>query len=480
MSIQAQLVIVAWIPIILVIFNLFPSRTAALISFVGGMLFLPQGAGFRLPLIPDYTGVVATCYGIIIGILLYDFERITNFKFHWVDLPMISWCLCPAFSSLTNGLGAYDAATAVLSNTTVWGLPYFIGRVYFNNLSGMRELALIIIKGGMIYVPLCLFEIRMSPQLHYFIYGYYAHGSGIAQAIRLGGWRPMVFMQHGLVVGIWMMTVTIVALWMWKAKALYSLWGFPFLWLLLSLVVTFVLIKSSGALLLLIIGVGILYISQWRQTRLPLLILVGSICFYLWLAVTGSINHDAIVSWMSHFFSYERVGSLQFRFDNENLLREKAFERLIFGWGGWGRSRVYQESWDGEIVDVSVTDSLWIIVFGEHGLVGLISLFSALLLPVVYFAGFSYPVKTWFSAKVAPAGALAISLALFVINCLLNAHFLPVYPTISGALAGLILSRNVSPTSSKTSSVKLPQVSPRLKRYRSRLASGNSSLRKNR
>jgi hypothetical protein len=480
MSIQAQIVLVAWIPIILVIFNLFPSRTAALVSFVGGMLFLPQGAGFRLPLIPDYTGAVATCYGIIIGILLYDFERLTDFKVHWVDIPIISWCLCPVFSSLTNGLGLYDAASAILANTTIWGLPYFIGRVYFNNLSGLRELAIVIVKGGMIYVPLCLFENRMSPQLHYFIYGYYAHSSGIAQAVRMGGWRPMVFLQHGLVVGIWMMTAALVALWLWKAKVFYSLWGFPFIWLLVSLIFSFILVKSSGALFLFFIGAGVMFATQWGQMRWLLFILVAAVYLYLWLAVTGNINHDAILSWVSPFFSYDRLGSLQFRFENEDMLREKAFEKFLFGWGGWGRSRVFKEMWDGEIVDVTITDSLWIIVFGENGIIGLISVFSAMLLPVIYFAGFSYPVKTWFSAKVAPAAVLSVVSVLFAINCLVNAHFLPIYPTISGALSALVFSQSANPEKSKDGSVKLQRVSPRLKRYRSRLAPNNSSLRKNR
>ena len=58
------------------------------------------------------------------------------------------------------------------------------------------------VLGGLIYVPLCLFEVRMSPQLHNMVYGFAQHSFG--QTVRGGGWRPMVFMQHGLAVGLFM------------------------------------------------------------------------------------------------------------------------------------------------------------------------------------------------------------------------------------------------------------------------------------
>ena len=37
----------------------------------------------------------------------------------------------------------------------------------------------------------------------------------------------------------------------------------------------------------------------------------------------------------------ERGRSLEFRFLNEDLLLAKSRERLLFGWGNQGRSRVY-------------------------------------------------------------------------------------------------------------------------------------------
>ena len=53
----------------------------------------------------------------------------------------------------------------------IWGVPYLIGRFYFNDAAGTRDLALGLLLGGILYLPFCLFEIRMSPVLHTTLYG---------------------------------------------------------------------------------------------------------------------------------------------------------------------------------------------------------------------------------------------------------------------------------------------------------------------
>ena len=65
-------------------------------------------------------------------------------------------------------------------------------------------------------MPFCLFEIRMSPQLHKCVYG---STSAPRQTFRWGGFRPMVFMQRGLAVGIWMIAGVAVGMWLWVTGA---------------------------------------------------------------------------------------------------------------------------------------------------------------------------------------------------------------------------------------------------------------------
>ncbi|MBR8830544.1 MAG: hypothetical protein N5P05_003927 [Chroococcopsis gigantea SAG 12.99] len=438
MTPQALLVVIAWLPFTLYLFNRYNPRTASIVSFVGGFLFLPQRAGISLPLIPDFANNTVASYSITLGLLLFDQKRLLNFRFSWFDVPMLVWTLSPIAASLSNGLGFYDGINIAFTQVAIWGWPYIIGRLYLSSLLGMSELCSLIIKGGLIYAPMCLIEIRISPQFHHFIYGYYAHPSGLSQAIRYGGWRPMVFMSHGLVLGLWMMVVTLVAVWLWQAKKIKQVWGIPMMWVAIILVITFILIKSTGAYVYFAVGLGILAGAKWGKNSWLLYLLVGGIILYLSMNISGNFNGKSITSRLSNFVQPDRVESLQFRFDNEVLLTNKAREKLLFGWGGWGRNRVLEENSAGELEDVSVTDSYWVIVFGTSGLFGIVSLYSSLLLPLVLFSVKRFPAKTWLHPDVAPSSALVVSLALFTFDTLINSTFISVYPLICGGITGLV------------------------------------------
>src|SRR5690606_24521888 len=185
-------------------------------AFIGGWLFLPM-AGYEFAGMPGFGKIEAASYGALIGVLLFDSSRLGRFRLSWIDLPMIMWCLVPMASSVTNGLGAYDGASAVWSQSVMWGVPYLIGRLYFSDLEGLQVLAKAMVVGGLLYVPLCLLEIRMSPRLHIWVYGFHQHVW--RQSHAFGGWRPTVFMQHGLAVGMWMTVVSLLAIWLWWSGA---------------------------------------------------------------------------------------------------------------------------------------------------------------------------------------------------------------------------------------------------------------------
>ena len=436
MSPLVLLIMIGWIPIIIYLFQRFPAQQAIVIGFVTAWLFLPK-AEFSFSGIPDYTKMSATCYGVLLACILYDSQRFSRFKFSLIDTPMLIWCICPFFSSLTNGLGVYDGFSATLSKTMTWGIPYFLGRIYLNNIAGLGKLAFGIFVGGLIYIPLCLFEIRFSPQLHRLVYGYHAHS--FAQTIRYGGFRPTVFMQHGLEVGMWMMAATLIGIWLWKASCLKQIYGISLGWLVLALLGTFILLKSTGAYFLLFLGIVILFIAWQFNTSIIVLFLILSITFYL-SQNTLTSNHFAeqIIPSLETIFPTERIQSLQFRVDNEVLLKEKAQEKIIFGWGGWGRNRVYDYNWQNELVDISITDSLWIIAFGMNGLVGLFSLFAAFFVPIISFIRI-YPSITWSRREMAPVAALVVVLILYMLDCLLNAMINPIFILACGGVAGLVV-----------------------------------------
>ena len=435
MILPPQIVMTAWLPIVFYLFKRFKIQEAVIISFIVAWLFLPQRAGFVFPGLPDYERMSATVYSIFLATVVYDFQRIDKFNFSWIDIPMLVWCVCPLFSSISNGLGVYDGISASLGQTIAYGGPYFIGRIYLNNLAGMRKLAIGIFIGGLAYVPLCLYEIRFSPQLHRIIYGYHGNPSFV-QTKRYGGFRPTVFMQHGLSVGMWMMAATLVGIWLWKTGSLKQLYSISMRWLVAALLITFILTKSTGAYGLLLLGVAVLFIAKQFRTSIALLLTVFFMAFYLQQNVSANVSFsEQIITTLNSFnVPEERILSLKYRFDNEELLGDKARERIIFGWGGWARNRVYDYNWRGEYVDVSTTDSLWIITFGTNGLVGLISLYASVLVPVLSFIWY-YPALYWSHSKISSTVAIVVVVTLYMIDCLVNDQPNPVFTFATGGIS---------------------------------------------
>ena len=439
MSIQSQLIMIAWIPAVFYLFTKFKTQEAVIISFLVAWLFLPQRAGFTFPGIPDYERMSATVYGILLATVIYDVRRFRQFNLSWIDFPMLLWCICPLFSSISNGLGVYDGISEALTQTAAYGGPYFLGRIYLNSLASLRKLAIGIFIGGIIYIPLCLYEIRMSPRLHKMVYGYHGNPS-FAQTIRYGGFRPTVFMQHGLSVGMWMMAATLIGIWFWKTGVIKQVYGIHIRWLVGILLVTFALTKSTGAYGLLLMGIFFLFFAWQFRSSIAFLVLICSIVFYLQQNVSASSQlTEQIVTTLTPIVPAERMQSLNYRFDNETLLKEKARERITFGWGGWGRNRVFDYNTQGEFKDISTTDSLWIITFGKNGIVGLIALFSSILIPVLSFSLLCFPAITWSNHKVAPAAVLTVIVTLYMLDCLLNNHPNPIFILATGGISGLVV-----------------------------------------
>ncbi len=443
-----------WIPAVLGIFVLLPPRRAVLASFLGAWMFLPV-ASMQIGGLPDYTKVSATCAGVLLATFLFDAPRITRFRPSLLDVPMLLFCLCPFASSVTNGLGAYDGVSESLREVIRWGMPYFIGRLYFSDREGAKELAYAVFLGGVLYIPFCLFEIRFSPQLHRWIYGYHQHS--FLQTIRYGGYRPMVFMDHGLMVGMWMAAAAAIGTWLLVCGTLTPLLKRTFPWLFsnprsdppwrgstqhmmtnigptaivgLLLGVT-VLVKSTGALLLLVAAVGALVAAGKFRICLPVLFLFLVPPGYALLRTAGGWTGKNLVRAVAQVRP-DRAQSLEFRLDNEDMLTRKALQRPVFGWGGWGRSRVYDETGQ----DISVTDGLWVILLGTRGMVGLLLFLFTFLLPLPLFWR-RFPMRRWSEREVAAVAAMSVWLVIYVVDCFPNAMANPIFVLMLGGLMGM-------------------------------------------
>ncbi|MBI4566716.1 MAG: O-antigen ligase domain-containing protein [Planctomycetes bacterium] len=418
MNITVPIALFGWPLVVILLCATRSPRRAVIAAFLTAWLFLPV-AKYPIAGFPDWTKMSATSLSLFLGVVIFDLDRLLSFRFRWVDVPMGVWCLCPLGSSLSNGLGFYDGMTAILNQIVMWGLPYLIGRIYFSDLEGLRELAIGIFIGGLVYIPFCLYEIRMSPQLHRMVYGFHQHS--FAQTHRFAGWRPTVFMEHGLMVGMWMSMAALAGAWLWMSGALRSLRGIPLPWFLIPLLATAVLCKSSGALVLLAVGLIVLWSVRSVPTRAVLVAAAAAAPLYMALRAGGFWSGEELVAGTS-VLSTERAGSLQTRLHNEDMLSAKARRRPVFGWGGWGRSRVYDERGN----DISVTDGRWIIELGTRGLVGLGAMLVVFLSPAATLIR-SVPLREWSRPAAGPAAALAMVMVLYLIDCIPNAMVNPIY-----------------------------------------------------
>ena len=338
---------------------------------------------------------------------------------------------------VANGLWLYEGLSEVLGAVVSWGVPDWIGRLYLGSLLGNRDLAVAIAVGGVVYVGFCLWEIRMSPRLHLQLYGIRQHQWG--QVHRLGGYRPMVFMDHGLMVSFWMAVSTLIAGWLGYARSVARLGPVPVGAAFMALLATTVLCKSAGALALLLLGGGALFLSTasaWRWVLVGLALLPA---VYGVGRVSGAFKGEQLVA-VAAAVSDERAASLDFRLKSEKLLIERALEQPILGWGGYSRSAVLDPDTDKYL---AVQDGLWIAVLGEGGFVRLIFYLLLGALPVLLALGAigQGPIS---SPGLAPLAVLAVVLALYTVDCLFNAMINPVYMLIAGSITTVALRRRES------------------------------------
>lgn len=430
MSPTVYIAMFGWIPVVVALFASLPPRRAAISAFIFAWLFLPTVA-FQVQGLPDYTKVSATCLGVLLGTVMFDSRSLLTIRPSWADAPIVVWTLSPIVTSYLNGLGIYDGLSVAFETGVMWGLPYLIGRVYLGDLAGLRALAVGIFVGGLVYAPLCLLEVRLSPQLNRWIYGY--HVAGFMQTKRLGGWRPTVFMQHGLMVGMWMTAATLCGVWLWRGR-MKTLGQFPMFVLVPFLVGSTILCKSLGAFGLLFGGLCALFSSTILKTRWVMVALASIPLVYIGVRTTGAYDIHRLVP-LAAMIDENRAESLEARFSNEDLLIEKALQRRFFGWGGYNRSRIERE----EAGDSVPIDGMWIIALGQRGMVGALSITLLAVVPGLLIL--RRRPSAWAHPLFAGPAALATLLLISAVDNLLNAMINPVFMLAAGGLVGAFATR---------------------------------------
>lgn len=414
-----------WPLVALVLFSTLPARRAILIIVLGGWLFLPV-ASFNLPGLPPYNKLIATNLAAFLGAILVDARSWRGLRLTVWDAPMIAWLIVPFVSAISAKGDAYDGLSAVLEQLLQWGLPYALGRVYFSDRVGVRELAMGVVIAGLVYAPLCLWEIRMSPRLHLQLYGMRQHNM-FGQARRLEGWRPMVFMQHGLAVALFMAAATVTAFWLAVSRSWTRLWGLPAWAYVLLLVVTTVLCKSMAAVGLMFVAMGALVALRVPRMRLGLVVMAVIPMVYIGLRASGAWDGSQFIS-LAEAISETARDSITTRVESEDAFLSKLGGSRLFGFSrsGW---KVLDKN--GNLA--AIPDGLWIISAMRTGLVGVVALYATFVIPPL-LALRRMTTMAAATSLAGPQAALAAVLLMFANDCLLNAMLNPIFPLIAGVL----------------------------------------------
>lgn len=422
-----QIALAAFVPITFASLWLLGPRRGVIASLLGGWLFLPTFfMSIGPPMLHNKAMFVPAV--VLAASLVLDARRWFRFRPVALDIPVAILCVGPFITALANNLGGYEASSAAFSACMTWGAPYLLARVYLGRPPALREFAIGIVMAALVYVPFCLWEVRMSPHLHQTFYGYSTFGR-FATVMRYGGYRPTVFAAHGLALGMFMAVGSLVAWWMWRTGSWKRVAGIPSGWVVGLLVVTTLLCKSTGAIFLLVAGLAALEAARRLRTPVLILVLLVVPVAYSAARVAGWSGRELVTA-AEKGINPQRAQSVDFRLENEDMLLDKAMKRPWFGWGRFGRSRVYDDETGRDLV---VTDGMWIIDLGIHGFVGLAALWMTLALPVLALLR-RFPVRQWGDSRLAPAAALGVASLLWAIDGLFNSMMSPVFPAIVGAV----------------------------------------------
>jgi len=389
----AWLALLAWAPFTLVLFARLRAPLAATISIFGAQAFLPNGLAFDAPLVPPLDREVIAVVSSFIGCVLFapSFSA-GKTPGRGIEMFALLMVLGAVGTALTNGDAIYfgvkylaplSAADIVsLSGGAVlsFWLPFYLGRCLFRKAGDLRIVLGALAVGAFFYSVLVLWEIRMSPNLHVDLYGYSA--ARFLQAKRGGiwGWRPMVFVGHGLQLTMFLLTCTLAAGALWRMRS--TMLSGP---LRLAAPYLYGVLFLCQSLASFVYGTVALLALLLFRTSFQAYVILAIALIVLTYPVTRALDFFPTESILQAFerVDPDRADSLEFRFDNEDLLIERASERALFGWGGYGRSRLYDEDSGDRAV---VTDGYWVIVLGQRGIVGFLTVFGLLVSPVLVAA----------------------------------------------------------------------------------------------
>lgn len=434
-NIFAYIVFYSWPLVVFWLLKRRPTNQAIFIAITLAGILLPFSFSVDFPLVPPLDKETLTSLSLVIFLFLFR-KKFQIFKPGLVTTMILIYFVVAVISVELNtdsvmvkgkflpGLSHYDAISNVI-RMFLWFMPFFLGRYFLNNVKDTEAIFKALVLIGLFYTLPMLIELRMSPQIHNWVYGY--GPTDFMQQVREGGYRPIVFIGHGLGLAFWFSSCVIAAFALKKNKVRVSFLSGSML--VGYLIFILLLCKTWSALAY--VAFGILFISRVspsKQVKWSLL-LAALILTYPITKTSGVFPDKEIISSIQDF-SVERAQSLAFRFQNEDALLTHALEKPYFGWNGWGRNRMYDDYGK----DITATDGRWIIEFGINGAMGFIFYYAILLMPLYYAAKNVNYIKD--PRDKVYFATLALILAIGIIDSIPNSGMVAMHFLLAGALLG--------------------------------------------
>ncbi|WP_022702400.1 membrane protein [Pseudorhodobacter ferrugineus] len=434
----AYIMLLIWPIIAVALFRRLPREKALIWSILAAYMILPPIANINLPAVPDLDkfAIANLCaLGLTVWVL---HEKVSFLPSSLIGrVLIILYVVSPFATALTNtdpipivmqdvpALRMYDSV-ATISYQFIALIPFFLARQLLRSEAALKVMVGALVTAGLIYSLPMLLESRISPQLNIWVYGFFQHD--FSQSMRAGGFRPMVFMPHGLWVAFFALMAAMSALIILRMGEAQDRPKQLAIFLYLALVLY--TCKSVGPL---VYALGLTPVIFFAPRRWQLLLAAGLavvVITYPLLRGAGLIPLDIILDYALSL-SPERHQSLNFRIMNEEELLARAALKPYFGWGGYGRNLIL-DAFDGRIL--TIPDGQWIIVLGTYGWLGYICEFGLLIMPLIFLGREALLQR---SAAFSPfACTIALIYAANLADLLPNATLIPFTWLMAGALMG--------------------------------------------
>jgi len=432
----AYIALIVWPIAILIMFRRLSTERALIWSLLGGYLLLPPVARFDPPLIPLLDkATIPTLTAFVVCAQLYGRGAIALPKSMLARLLLLLFVASPIGTVLTNsepilfavggipGLSIKDSLSAMLSQV-ITVLPFILAGNLLSSERAQREIVTALVVAGLAYSVPMLIEVRMSPQINVWVYGFFQHG--FDQMMRYGGYRPIVFLEHGLWVAFFALMAFCAAL--VTARLAPPEQRVRRIWVTIYLGVMLVLCKSASPLIYACLLLPLIMFASGRTQLRVAAVLAMIVVAYPLLRSLELVPIEGILS-LARSIDLDRASSLQFRLENEEMLLAHASNRPLFGWGSWGRNFVHDFATGHRITTV---DGRWIIVIGIYGYLGYAAEFGLLALPVLALLR-----QTARQGAVSPyAAPLCLIFAANLVDLLPNATLIPFTWVIAGSILG--------------------------------------------